>query len=72
MSQINFYEMHPCPKCKGNGRVRFVGNWKNAYVIECKECGFIAANYDEARPTLVGAIRSWNKKCELNKESDSN
>lgn len=39
---------------------------------ECNDCGFIAANYDEARFTLLGAIRLWNKKCKLSKERDSN
>jgi hypothetical protein len=72
VADINFYEIHPCPKCKGNSKARLVGDLKDAYIIDCNDCGFIAANYDEARFTLLGAIRLWNKKCGLNKERDSN
>lgn len=77
MAYINFYKIRPCPKCKGGGKARFVNEshylyLRDAYVIECNDCGFIAANYDEARFTLFGAIRLWNKKCGLNKERDSN
>lgn len=52
-----------CPKCN-NGNLVFntVGDWKQYYVIECPKCGYIAAESHEARITIPGAIKVWNKR----------
>lgn len=51
-----------CPKC-GWAKPTFdkVGDNRDLYVARCPMCGFTPAKNGEARPTVRGAVKVWNK-----------
>ena len=50
-----------CPKCGTRPGLRLVGDNKQFIILCCPECGYTAAKNGEARGTLRGAVRVWNK-----------
>lgn len=54
-------ELKPC-KCGAIPGAYRVGDQKEYFVYRCPFCGYIAAGIDEARLTLWGAKRVWNKR----------
>lgn len=55
-------ELNPCPKCKGTPEPRRVGDWKQYWVFFCSNCGYTPVKNYEARPTIWGAKRAFNKR----------
>ena len=51
-----------CPKCGTRPGFRMVGDNKQFIILCCPECGYTAAKNGEARRTLRGAVRVWNKR----------
>lgn len=56
-----------CPRCNYGPLFRFVGDNKQFLILECPECGFCPAKIGDARRTIRGAIKVWNKGCENEK-----
>lgn len=55
-------ELKPCPKCKGNAEHRRVGDQKQYYAFFCSACGYTPVQNCEARSTIWGAKRIWNRR----------
>lgn len=56
------YGIEPCPWCYSNPELRRVGDWKEYYVFFCPDCDKTPVSYDEARSSLNGAVKIWNKR----------
>ena len=54
-------EVKLCPRCGTLPELRHVGEHKDLYVLSCMECGYTPAKNGEARSTLHGAVKVWNK-----------
>ena len=54
-------ELKRCP-CGAMPVARRVGDRKEYFVFRCPECGYVAAKLDEARITIWGAKRVWNRR----------
>lgn len=54
-------KLKPCHCCGGTPVVRRVGDMKQFFVVYCQTCGYTPAMYHEARSTIWGAKRVWNK-----------
>lgn len=58
-------DLKPCPKCKmAIHGYKAVGNWKQYLVVQCLQCGYVAAHHDEAARTRWGAKRVWNRRAD--------
>ena len=55
--------LSPCPKCGGEAKTHYVGDWKTLYVMKCKECGFTPCKNGDARQILFAAWKMWNLRC---------
>lgn len=55
-------ELKPCPYCGGKPIVRQVGDWKQLFVFFCSDCAMTPVRSDEARSTIWGAKRIWNRR----------
>lgn len=52
----------PCPYCGGQPILKIVGDNKEYVVYVCSNCYETPVHIDEARCTLSGAKRIWNKR----------
>ena len=55
-------DLKPCPKCKGKPEPRRVGDMKQYWVFFCDACGYTPVKNCEARSTVWGAKRAWNRR----------
>lgn len=55
-------ELKPCPVCGGIPGTMRVGDQRQYRVFRCPLCGYIAAELHEARLTIWGAKRVWNRR----------
>ena len=55
-------ELLPCPICGHDAKLIRVGDWKQYFVYQCAECGYIKAKTSEARLTKRGAKKVWNTR----------
>lgn len=55
-------DLKPCPKCKGKPEPRRVGDMKQYWVFFCSACGYTPVKNCEARSTVWGAKRTWNRR----------
>lgn len=56
--------LKPCPFCGGEAKVRMVGNQKEFFVFFCSVCGRTPVENHEARITVWGAKKVWNRRAE--------
>ena len=54
-------KLKPC-QCGGEAVVRRVGDMKQFFVFFCPACGRTPVKNCEARSTIWGAKRAWNKR----------
>ena len=54
-------DLKPCPKCKGKPEPHRVGDMKQYWVFFCDACGYTPVKNNEARYTVWGAKRAWNR-----------
>ena len=55
-------DLKPCPKCKGKPEPCRVGDMKQCWVFFCSACGYTPVKNCEARSTVWGAKRAWNRR----------
>ena len=55
-------DLKPCPKCKGKPEPRRVGDTKQYWAFFCDACGYAPVKNNEARYTVWGAKRAWNRR----------
>ena len=55
-------ELKSCPYCGGKAVVRRVGDMKQLFVFFCSACGMTPVKSCEARSTIWGAKRAWNRR----------
>lgn len=51
-----------CPKCGGLPVFKQVGDNKEFWAVQCSNCGYYAANCNEAQMTPEAAMKLWNMK----------
>ena len=61
-----------CPVCGCKPVVRYVGDYKQFFILQCPYCGYIAAKIDEARSSKRDAIKVWNRGRDNGKVQESN
>ena len=55
-------DLKPCPVCKRKPEPRRVGDMKQYWVFFCDACGYTPVINCEARSTVWGAKRAWNRR----------
>lgn len=55
-------DLKHCPKCKGTPAPRRAGDRKQYWVFFCSACGHTPVKNHEARYTIWGAKRVWNRR----------
>ena len=55
-------ELKPCPFCGEKPIIKQVGDRKQYMVFFCEVCGKTPVHSSEARYTVRGAIRIWNRR----------
>lgn len=51
-----------CPVCSSKPVFRYVGDYKQFFILQCPYCGYIAVKIDEARSSKREAIKVWNRR----------
>lgn len=51
-----------CPKCNSKGIIKKVGDYKQYYIIECKDCKYSPFNLNEGQISENKAIKIWNER----------
>lgn len=59
----------PCPYCGGLPRIRFVGDFKQFFILRCDNCPS-PLNSGDAKSTFRQAVKIWNKRCKERSESE--
>ena len=54
-------KLNLCPRCGTSPRLLRVGDNRDLWVCTCMECGYTPAKNGEARSTIRGAVKVWNK-----------
>ena len=62
LKEANMPDLKPCPKCKGKPKPRRVGDMKQYWAFFCDACGYTPVKNNEARYTVWGAKRAWNRR----------
>lgn len=55
-------ELKPCPFCGGKPDLCKVGDRKQYYAFVCSQCGRTTVRNSDARCTVWGARRIWNRR----------
>ena len=61
LKEADMPNLKPCPKCKGKPKPRRVGDMKQYWAFFCDACGYTPVKNNEARYTVWGAKRAWNR-----------
>lgn len=60
-------ELKPCKYCGGKPRLIPVGDFREYYAYRCSNCGEYHAQFGEARCTIRGAKKVWNRRADNDK-----
>lgn len=55
-------ELKPCKYCGGKPQLIPVGDFREYYAYRCSNCGEYHAQFGEARCTIRGAKKVWNRR----------
>lgn len=55
-------KLNLCPRCGTRPGLRRVGDNRDLWVCSCMECGYTPAKNGEARSTVRGAVKVWNRR----------
>lgn len=53
-----------CPRCGTRPGLRRVGDHRDLWACTCMECGYTPAKNGEARSTVRGAVKVWNRRAD--------
>lgn len=57
-------ELKPCKYCGGKPQLIPVGDFREYYAYRCSNCGKYHAQFGEARCTIKGAKKVWNRRAD--------